>query len=449
MVAPIFFSAVQDLKRQNNCNTNSDVPLPVNYPFSSPGAAIYTDFHATRTLVLQRKVDWQRLIDQYYDVFDTIHPVMPKKDVHSILATSCEDWHNAEILGQFCMVLGLGAMASKEDPKTFTEFFLAAEACLSTTPFMVRPSVGTIRLMCLIFIAKRLANAICWSTDGCWMLLGLLSRQAASLGFHRPEPQGLNEDMDAYQQWKEGQILWTTILHFNIQMATICGLPSFLAPGELFGDSMPNALGQDLAQHGTLADVWHAVVQPSSHTILLALQHINSDTTRLLYSELLNYNTDIARFIAQIDHYALGNTMRIALKLHFRRVQLALHRSFALDPDSPSKNTASYMASLECCLAILVHQRELTECDDPSLCQSDLIIRLFQEDFLAAALTASIHLLQDGVLSVGAANPTRQTIFATLQACTELWAKERHRSICFAATHKGFELIMSILAQSM
>jgi hypothetical protein len=77
----------------------------------------------------------------------------------------------------------------------------------------------------------------------------------------------------------------------------------------------------------------------------------------------------------------------------------------------------------------------------------DLLGRMYKLDFFAAALTAGVHLLLiDAPLADGFSIPPRQTIFETLETCTEIWGRDIERSICFRAGHRTLTQILSMLS---
>lgn len=132
--------------------------------------------------------------------------------------------------------------------------------------------------------------------------------------------------------------------------------------------------------------------------------------------------------------------------IFFRRVLVVLHRYYALDPDAPNLYTVSYWSSLECCLALIVHQRELSAQCPHLPANIHIIVRPFTLDFFAAALTTCIHLLSiDAPLhpvSVSeSAIPPRRIIMETIESCLEIFARECRDSVCFTA---GYRLLSAV-----
>jgi hypothetical protein len=148
-----------------------------------------------------------------------------------------------------------------------------------------------------------------------------------------------------------------------------------------------------------------------------------------------------------LDHLDSSNCVRAILDIFFRRILLVLHRCHALLPNAPALYPVSYWASLECSLAILVHQRDLCEHRGNSD-HRDLLGRLYKLDFFAAALTAGLHLLRrDAPLADGFGIPPRQTILETLETCTEIWSRDKDRSACFRSGYRSLVDILTMLSK--
>lgn len=375
-------------------------------------------------------------------IFHEIHPILNKVEVKERVEAFWKNGASDDVswLAQFCLILALGVFAETRDSNAARELCLAGEACLSQTAFMVRPSLSCLQTMCLMVMAKQMGNGTCWTIDSCWTLLGFVIRQAACLGLHRQPAPFTNLKPHALDEWRSGQTVWVTILYFSIQVSISSGMPSFMRADELLysNETFPWITGIQ----GAPEQAWQTVVRTTAPMILEIVARVNSDNDHPSYRETMDYNTQIRQSMSIIDSYDLPESLRIAFDIHFRRVLLILHRRYALEPDGPYTYSVSYWASLECSLAILVHQREMS---DDKTAKSDMYMasRFFMLDFFGAALTASIHLLrEDALLADGVGIPPRQTILSTLQDCVDIWAVERTQSVCFRS---GYRLLKEVL----
>ncbi|ETS02731.1 putative fungal-specific transcription factor, partial [Trichoderma reesei RUT C-30] len=432
-----------------DCST--DILLPSNFPFNSPGAIKYaSSLDEVRNLIYSHRDKCDAFVEAYLALYQPVHPILDPPRFLKEINYFWEDAAQTDVswLSTYLMVLALGCFAVTRDSPSTIELCLAAESCLARTTFMVRPSMSVMRTFCLIVLAKQLANGTCWSFDASWSLLGIIVRLAVCIGLHKP-PVASSKPMDSHavtvSEWQTGHILWITIVYFCIQTAAITGMPSLLSSDDILRrtethDALLPHIEPKFGPWLSLSD--------SFPTICSLIARVNSDTEKPTYDEILRYNADIKLLMATtLEHPGCRNpSLRAVLDIFFRRILLVLHRCHALRPDAPILHPVSYWASLECSLAILVHHRDLCEhVGNPD--NRDLLGRFFKLDFFAAALTAGLHLLQaDAPLADGFSIPPRQTILETLETCTEIWGRDKERSVCFRSGHRSLMQILSMLS---
>lgn len=428
-----------------NHNAACGIVLADNFPFNSPRASPFMCIENVRALIASHRGDYTTFINAYLDLYQAVHPIIDTEEFQNRVDAYWEDPTSADVawLSQFLMVLALGQMVVTRDAAPTVELCMAAEACLAKTPFMLRPNISTMRTMCLVVLAKLTTNATCWSFDACWNLLGFVVRLAICLGLHRLDPPAHSSPV-VYQDWEAGRIIWSTLLYFNIQVAMISGMPSCISIDEV-------APCQDIpwtyATLDTAAMAWNTVIQSSYPIILRIISRVNAHVDRPSYEEILEYSSQVRQCMSILDRVQGPHTLRMTLDMFFRRVLLVLHRRHALESDAPSKYPVSYWASLECSLALLVHQHDLYDSEHAPK-GMDFLVRLYMLDVFAAAVTATIHLLRkDAPLAAGFAIPPRQTILETLQACTQLWASETVKSPCFRIGHTMLEKIVEAVVE--
>lgn len=427
-----------------DCHT--DIALPCNFPFNSPGAAKYSSLDKVYSLLHSHREHCESFVDGYFALYQPVHPIIDPARFADEMDCFWDDPTQADIswLSSFLMVLALGCFTVTRDPALMVEFCLAAEACLAKTAFLVRPSMSVMRTLCLIVLVKQLSNGTCWSFDASWTLLGIIVRLAVCIGLHKPPTSTpVEENAVTYSEWQSGHILWITIVYFCIQTAAVTGMPTLLSSDDI----LERTDGQDnLLPHAEGLGPWFSLCD-AFPIICKIIARVNSGTKVTSYDEILEYNATIRRLMAaSMDHPECNNSLRAILDIFFRRVLMVLHRCHALLPNAPELYPVSYWASLECSLAILVHHRNLCEHRGNSIYQ-DLLGRLYKLDFFAAALTASLYLLQrDAPLAAGFAIPPRQTILETLETCTEIWGRDKDRSICFRSGYRTLTFILTMLS---
>lgn len=425
---------ISELIHQQNANISDDFVLPENFPFNSLAAANFASMDAIHDLLQHHRGESQSYIDGYLALYQSSFPIINTATFSSLAEKFWNDPRSTDVawLASFLMVLALGCFAVTRDQHSTMELCMAAEACLSKTPFMVQPDTLAVRTLCLMVLAKQTLNATCRTFDSCWTLLGIVTRAATAIDLHKqPMPQnGLCEDIGV---WQSEQTLWSTVIYFCVQVAMVTGKP-LLVSADMFTERIPLSISQTNEPWIMLIDVYPTICQ--------IISRITTNTDKPLYDEVVKHNDYVRRLMDALLGKIHGKPrLYIALDIFFRRILLVLHRPYALHPAAPSNYPVSYWGSLECSLAILVHYRDLE--DQKEADNTDLLSRLFKGDIFAAMLTVCLYLLrQEAPLSTGSVIPPRRIILNTLQACVAIWEKETRHSTCFKI---GLMLLGSML----
>jgi hypothetical protein len=438
--APPLASALESVAT-NACLAN--FTLPGNFPFGTPGAAKYYARDAVTRLIDSERVNCQKYIDTYVELLDCVNPII---DTIQFARELEHYWRDPQAfnlcwLSQLLMVMGLGCFSLSEESHVATELMMAAEACLMQTPFMFRPTILTLRTMCLMVVAKQVCNATCWSVDSCWSLLGLLIRMAFTYGLPQERTENEEEVQDPEERATRRK-LWLTILYIDIKLAMCTGMPPLTRPDELRALRHASEWGQE--------DGLQMVLYESLPTVLDVLAQINSQQDQISYPDVLRYNAQLRQLMAHAQRVCPSKLQRITIDIFLRRCLMVVHRPFALHSDGPTIFPESYWSSLECSLALLRHYRELW-CSDSEL-RTDLVGRAFVLEFFSATLTACLHVLRkDAPLagtSIDCEIPPRQIILDTLRSCIDIWSGEQEKSVCWRTGYKLMAALLEVLPSS-
>ncbi|KAF2113517.1 hypothetical protein BDV96DRAFT_113214 [Lophiotrema nucula] len=435
----IFLMAVRE-HSEGDCGT--DLILDGNYPFGSSEVFSYASLESIHALIRSSESMAQTYVDNYFRLYQVVYPILDIdvfQEEYSKFRQDPLTKLDLRWLAQLLLVLGLGAFAEDRDEQNAASFFYAGEACLARTPYMFRPTMRSLRTLCLMVVAKQVANATCWSLDACWNILGVIIRIAAMMGLHDDSAPIINCSNPS-KECRSRRALWSIIVYLDIHVSLINGQPSLLPLQTL----TPPTTDYFLLD---LEDCWVTLLPESFPLILQFVSRTNSSDEELTYEEVLQYNAAIREFMQRLASAKGSPILRLSLDIFFRRVLMTLHWQKALHENAPLEYPTSYWSSLECSLAMLVHHRELSE--EHNLPQNiDLIGRPFMLDFYSGAITSCLHLLRDDTpLSAPTPSdsvvPPRQTILDTLMSCHNLFARERQKSVCFRS---GFQLLTAILA---
>ncbi|KAH8807558.1 hypothetical protein F5884DRAFT_833292 [Xylogone sp. PMI_703] len=425
------------IQRWRSMETTGDAVLPSNFPFNSPEAGKYISLGKVLDLLQSHREKNQIYIHEYLALYQPIYPIIDIPQFSNMVDKFWNDPKSIDIswLASFLMVLALGCFAVSRDPSLTAQFCMAAEACLSKTPFMVQPDISAMRTLCLMIVAKQIINTTCRAFDSCWTLLGIVTRVAIGMGLNK-QPQLQTQTVEASYEWQSGHALWILIVYFCIQVAAITGKPPLVSIDDIGLEHWSPSCNLKMT------DPWTVFLE-AYPTICHIIRRVNSDGNKPSYDEVLEYNDQVRQLMDLLDNTNGKSPLYITLSIFFRRILLVLHRSYALNPSAPVQFSASYWSSLECSLAILVDYRDMCEYKDSHPSNIELLGRFFKLDFFSSLLTVGLHLLRrNAPLAAGFAIPPRQTIMDTMQACIEIWGRETHNSMCFEI---GYKLLTSIL----
>ncbi|KAK2616946.1 hypothetical protein QQS21_000035 [Conoideocrella luteorostrata] len=426
----------------NACLANFS--LPGNFPFGTPGATKYYTRDVITRLIAGERDNVDLYISRYCDMLDVVNPVLDAPTFRDELELYWQDPKSVGLcwLSHFLMVLGLGCFTSGDEAPVAIQFMMAAEACLMQTPFMIRPTINTVRAVTLMVVAKQVCNATCWAMDSSFTLLGLLVRLAFILGLPQERTDNDEELRDPVEK-ETRRKLWLSILYLDIKSSMCTGMPPLTRPDELGGlRSVP---------HWNEPDSLQTVLFQALPIVLNVLVQMNSKHDPISYPDVLRYNAQLRGLMGHAQRVCQAPLQRITIDIFLRRCLMVMHRPFALHNEGPTLFPDSYWSSLECSLALLFHYRELW-CSDTEQ-PLDLVGRPFVLDIFSASLTTCVHMLrQDAPISGAAATgcliPQRQLILDTLVNCTDIWAGEQEKSVCWRTGYHILRALTVILKDS-
>lgn len=426
-----------------------DLSLPGNYPFGSAESIPYRSPPEVRTLLDNHRNQANSYMEGYLSLYRGTQLFDESKlqtEVHQFWQTP--EKFDLGWLAQYLAVLGLGATAAGIEEKVAAELFFASEACLAQTPYMYRPTVANIRTLLLQVQAKQVCYATCWALDACWNIVGLIVRLSIMMGLHRCWMTEPDEIPTIYEERERRKRLWDAVVNMDIQTSLVTGQASPL-PNDAF---LANALDNIQGPSYNSCDL----VSASYPLIYQILTRLNTSVDMISYEEVLEYDTELRRVMRLAVAAAEKEScaVRTTTDIFFRRVLMVLHRYYALVPDAPIDYPTSYWSSLECCLALIVHQRALMGHCGTSSSNIYLVARPYMLDFFAAALTACVHLLSiDAPLSatIGSENaiPPRQTIMDTIESCLEIFARESSHSVCFGTGYRLLSIVYALIPKHL
>ncbi|PVH78034.1 hypothetical protein DL98DRAFT_636448 [Cadophora sp. DSE1049] len=409
----------------------------------------------------------ESFINNYLNTFETTHRLLHiptfKQELEDFWITPtkiCSAWAS-----QLMMMLALGCPRAKrvEEIDMVDGFLDAAEFYLSETSFMYKPSLVTLRVMCMMAIAKHIDIVAFDDSDGLWSFMGVIQRLAMSIGLHQ-DPNHF-EGMPLLERELRKR-LWTTFVCLDVQMSMESGMPMLLALPDFMCPAPRNFDDDDLSVSTDLLSTFSSstIFTESSHQHILATSLplaikintlINSNNLPIDASTILALSTQVKSILKEAQSMFESASVkhpecpwiihqRTATEVFFRRLLLALHREQSLAPDSISLQPESYFTSLECSYSLIILQRTFYE--DSNDTDNEWLAELFKADFLIAALYVSLGLWQNTLsdqYTFGVQMPERATAKIALEACLNIWGSKIAISLDHFKTHYTLGMVLA------
>ncbi|KAL3472528.1 hypothetical protein BJX99DRAFT_272867 [Aspergillus californicus] len=474
---------VDDLLRSNGVEpVHDEHPAPperprvvVDYPFGPQETKART---VLLTYLPSRGVA-DMLMDRYLETIERTHHFLHVPTFRSEVERFWQQPLEAEDdwLAMFCALLYLGCEVSQsrtdsDDTMSITSNQLveASRGFLHRTSFMAYPNLHAIRTLCLIVVAKQTSHMSCDSMESAWCLTGLITRLAITMGLHSPI---VPHDQPETVENQIRRVLWTTVSYLDLRQSLLIGMPLLLPPRIITGSAPANIRYNDIASlldeipgapsmlektestfHVLLAhafplasrlvDLSHSPDQPDAYDVAV---HLTSETKRILQQAS-------GTLRKTIPGSNTGNTLcpedleAIMFDILFRGLLLSAHQRFARAEHAAFQYPVSYWTTLDCSLAVLVHQRDLWELRNENCLLARSFGRLFWPDFLNAALTLSSYLLQgDSLLDPPGccAAHARVTLREALNSCRDIWLLVKDTNICHSKAFSLIDRVVSVL----
>ncbi|KAL2788791.1 hypothetical protein BJX66DRAFT_250491 [Aspergillus keveii] len=382
-------------------------------------------------------------------------------------------------LAMFTALLYLGCEVSQsvtaESDETMkvtsAQLIEASRGFLHRTSFMVYPDLDTIRTLCLIVVAKQTSHMSCEAMDSAWCLTGLITRLGLVSGLHSPT---VSNDKPKLLENHMRRVLWVNISYLDLRQSLLIGMPLSLSPQSIAASAPANVSYNTILSPSNEMPIAPSILERTESTFHVLLSRAFPLASRLIdithnanqpgsYEMVANATTEAKYLLKQAaallrKTQSVENTRgglhpedleAIMFDILFRGLLLSAHRRFARDELAPIRYPVSYWTSLDCALAILVHQRELWEERGGNSTLTRSFARLFWADFLAAALTLSSYLLQGDSLDPPGccASHARATIKEALVSCRDIWLLAKNTNVCHSRSFSLIDQVVSVLNQ--
>lgn len=427
----------------------------------------------------------ETFIRLYIDTFEKTHCILhiPTFEAEMVRFWKQPDDVEDSWLAMLFIILYLGCQADYTTPESFPDFHSglmlaqlldASQGFLYRVPFMAHPNLDIIRTLCLMVIAKQTGEMSCYAMSTSWCLIGLIVRLSIGMGLHSESLP--NENPQSLEIELRG-ILWTTITYLDLRQSVLMGMPLLLRPQDYARPFLANIIHKDverLSYQAPKPSEQRNKTESTFHSLFALAFPLACKLVDFSHNKDLTDNYDLAvRYTCEVQELlreATGLLRRsraasdtansfypeslqaIMLDVLFRRLLLSIHKRFASDYFASVQYPVSYWTSLDCAVAILVHQRDLWEASKNHSAVSKSFTCLFWPDFLSAALTLSLYLLRgdsllDPPIDRGYCGiHARSTLQDALRSCADIWRLERDKNICHSQASRLIDRVVSTLA---
>ncbi|KAL1960078.1 hypothetical protein VTO42DRAFT_250 [Malbranchea cinnamomea] len=395
--------------RDDEISNYSKLPLPILFPIEYILS------------IIPNLEEVKQCIENYFctveQLYRFLHVPSFRRELQAFWEQDSKKHVDWDWLAQLLMIIGLGYLATPNaDIKRVKRLFRGAEICLMQMSFVTRPTILSIKTVCMMVISKHMGAMSCDEYDSCGPLMGIVIRHATSLGLHR-DPTHDGSTVSPFQVEMHRR-LWSTIVLIEVQQSITSGMPPLIKHNDY--DTLPpmNVNDEDLDPLSTPADIvtprpndectdssFQIIITQSLPPALEIVAEANSLSGTLSYERVLELDKHIRDLLSQASF--LRNTLinepdetkRHArflqvsmLDISLRRILLILHRQYTRVPGASTLYPTSYWTHLESSLAILVHQRQIYEDELNDWRTMKWFAEIFKNDFFLAAVIVGIHL---------------------------------------------------------
>jgi hypothetical protein len=341
--------------------------------------------------LLPDKTTTDRLVQVYWETFETIYRVLHRPDFWTDYYAL---WENplaasADFLVTVLLVVATVSCVSPVSPQepmsyigdssTLRERAIAlVEISESWLERQSQKNLSLARWQCrCLALLARISNTI--KKKQTWNVAGNLLRQAMSAGFHR-DPSLLGTPMRKIDQEMRRR-LWATIMELELQVSIERGMPSMLTNVTWDTTNVLDVLDEELDETGeerlsqppwspqSTASFLHSSRASLSLRLSLAAA-INDTNSPLTHDEVLKHDEQLISHLQKLNstskehgtntRYTLSETV---LDLQLRQFLLLLHTPFAVEQRQSSRASTSRLACLNAASTVIESSSKLSKTD--------------------------------------------------------------------------------------
>lgn len=256
------------------------------------------------------------------------------------------------------------------------DWIMQADKWLRNT-YIKRPDITTLRIHCLLHIAKNNQGI---KRSQAWLATGTLVKLAMMAGYHRELDE--RAKVSTFNREMRRRI-WTTIVELDLQVALDRGMPPTLQPSDFdigpalnINDEEINEESVELPPSRPLEEItdssFQAALTQSLPLRLKACAMMNAPTITCRYEDIQKMDWEFTRYLSSIPSWPTSGTVdgtgdqkttlwRALIEAKLAQALLSIHTPFAIDAVKEPIFTPSSRARLEAATVVLSRQKLLHE----------------------------------------------------------------------------------------
>ena len=425
------------------------------FPFGDTiGSVAYSEL--TRLSQIPSRTTVETLVDAYLATFNMVFPLVDASAFREELDNFFE--HPNEVtnswLAQLYMVMALGCYTNPQCPaeevpngttRLADRLVDGAEAAFAHESFLIKPTLASFTVLCMLVIAKQMDIVTHHDADSCWQYMGIVVRQAMFMWLHR--------DPDVFEGMPKTEAaarkrIWATVALLDLHLSVGDGRQSQCGPDDFehIVPSVPSNGGDENVFY------YQSTLLRLMPTLCGIVNKLNSLSPDLDYEQVVEIDTELRGLLRSVESLAANASSNRLAWMHLqemmlgnliRRVRLAVHQPWAKEARQDPKYQASHWTVLECCLGILRYHQYLF--DDPRLRWVSL---LFNVDFRLSVISICLGLREKRFADTpepGTEKSAKELAWESLRGAQEILKYNLSQSIDSLKMFVGVSNMMAML----
>jgi hypothetical protein len=397
----------------------------------------------------------EQLVDNYFNTFERSFPLLCADEFRIDFDSfwNCPDAVGDAWLSQLYMMLALSCFASptisfQDVPGGhvgLSERCIdgAESALMNRGQYMTKPNLTTLRVLCLISIAKQIDIVTLDDSDGSWVFMGFVMRIGMGMCLHIGASSF--EAMPKIEAMARRRI-WNTMMLLDSTTALDSGMPLVLRPEDYDSSSLSqneprgneSLPSTEAVPPRMLIDEYYQKILADVTPIAAAIiNKANSTSPKFGRDQIKDYDKRIRHLLRKADICITPQKAVIEVVLH--RCLLAMHQSCGINPDNHCQDSEHCRLTLHESALTLLHLQTALFDDFSYRWLGDMFVR----DFGVAGLHVCVGLRSRTYDDSKEGPHSKSQAKAALHRIPEVIKSNLHRSRHYFKMYKAYVALIA------